>query len=498
MTEHVKIAIIGAGFAGLGTAIRMRQEGETEFTIFEKAGGVGGTWRDNTYPGAACDVQSHLYWFSFVEQPDWSRVYPGQAEILGNIERMVDAEGIRPHIRFHKELDTAVWDEARARWQLRFKDGTDVTCNFLVTGWGQLNRPSTRDIPGVEAFRGEWFHSARWNHDIDLAGKRVASIGNGPSAVQFIPELAKVAGHLTVFQRSPSYVVPREDRPYTDEEREEYRRDREKRMQSRMGYYWDHESWWGAMHPGTDKAKEFTDSAYNLLMSQISDPALREKLWPNYPIGCKRIVISDDFLPVFARPNVSLVTEKLAGIEPAGVRTADGTLHEMDVIIYGTGFDTLQFVAVSDVIGRGGLSLREEWHDVPRAYLGMTVSGFPNFFMLYGPNTNLGHNSILLMMECQIAYVMRAIRETANHQAAAIDLRADVLEAAYAQLQADLAGTSWAGSCDSWYKTADGKITNNWSGSVEDYKARTGVFNIEDYALIGRTVRQDAMEDAND
>ena len=483
MSDHFKVAIIGAGFGGLGMGIRLKQEGEPSFIVLEKSGRVGGTWRDNTYPGAACDIQSHLYWFSFVEQPDWTRIYPLQAEILANIESMVDRYDLARHIRLDTTLASARWDERVLRWHLDLGEGGTMSADVLVTAWGQLNRPSTHNIPGVEDFAGDWFHSARWRHDVPLEGRRVASIGNGPSAAQFIPELAAVAGALSVFQRSPNYIIPRLDRGYSEEERATFRQ-AAARMESRTGFYLEHEGWFDAFHPGTPTAAEFAAAARAHLEAQVADPVLRERLWPTYPLGCKRLIISDDFLPAMALPHVTLVTERIERIEQQGIRTADGVLHEADVIVYGTGFDTLQFLGTGDISGRAGCSLRHKWGAAPHAYLGMNVTGFPNLFMLYGPNTNLGHNSILLMLECQYEYVLQALRAIAAG-AAAMDVKPHCLTAFNGWLQADLRGTAWAGSCLSWYKTADNLITNNWSGSVEAYKAHTALLDLSQYDVVG-------------
>ena len=482
MTQRVEVAVLGAGLGGLGMAERLLQSGEDSFVLLEKAGDWGGTWRDNTYPGASCDVQSHLYWFSFDEQPDWSRVFAFQPEIKAHIDRLVHRLDLAPRIRLNTEVTAAHWDEAEGVWRIAVSEGEDVVARALVTAWGQLNRPTFRDITGRETFRGESWHSARWNHDVDLRGKRVACIGNGASAAQLIPEVAEVAGELIVFQRTPNYVVPREDRPYDPEERENYR-DRAALQESRDGFYWEHEGWMGAMKQGTDVAAEFTAAARAHLEAQVPDEELRAKLWPDYPIGCKRIIIADTFYPALVRDNVQLVTEKLEGVEPEGVRTADGVLHEVDVIVYATGFETLSFNSALDVRGRDGLQLAEAWRDGPQAYLGITVTGFPNLFMLYGPNTNLGHNSIIAMLECQFEYVLQGLA-VGKEKGAALSVRAEAQDEYNADLQRELRDSSFAGSCNSWYKTADGRITNNWKGSVEDYRAATRELDVADYDLV--------------
>ena len=484
MQVDAKVAILGAGLGGLGMALRLKDAGENDFLIIEKAGRVGGTWRDNVYPGAGCDVQSHLYWFSFDEHPDWSRVYSLQPEILANVERLVERRGLGPHIRFNTEVTALRWDDEAAIWHLSTAADGEITARAVVTAWGQLNRPDTKGIPEVESFAGPWFHSARWRHDVALEGKRVAVVGNGPSAAQLIPEIAPVVDRLLVFQRSANYVVPRLDRPYEEEERRLFRTEPERLLASREFFYQDHETWHGAMRLGTETAREFTAVAKAHLEAQVADPALREKLWPDYPIGCKRIIISDDFYPALARPNVDVITDPIQRIEPAGVRTADGALHEVDAIVYATGFETLSFLGSVEVTGRGGRALREAWRDGPEAYYGMTVAGFPNLFMLYGPNTNLGHNSILLMLECQYGYIVQALHALDRSEGDGLDLRPDVMAQFNQRLQDDLRESSWAGNCVSWYKTAGGRVTNNWSGTVEEYKARTARFEPADYEIV--------------
>jgi cation diffusion facilitator CzcD-associated flavoprotein CzcO len=316
---------------------------------------------------------------------------------------------------------------------------------------------------------------------VQLGGKRVASVGNGCSAVQFIPELVKDVAHLTVFQRSANYIVPRLDRQYTDEERAMYLRDIEKRAASRKFFYEDHETWIGAMRQGTEKAAEFTAVARAHLEAQVGNPELRAKLWPDYPIGCKRIIISDDYYPALTRLNVALITDPIEQVEAKGIRTRDGTLHELDAIVYATGFETLSFLGTLSIEGRGGVLLSEAWQDGPEAYLGMAVAGFPNLFLLYGPNTNLGHNSIIAMLECQFDYVLQAV--AALDGARALELKPEVMRSYNEQVQQSLKGSSWDGGCNSWYKNKNGKITNNWTGTVEDYKARTARLELSEYQL---------------
>lgn len=484
MHEQYEIAILGAGIGGLGMAARLKDEGKTSFVVLEKADAIGGTWRENTYPGAACDVQSHLYWYSFDDNPDWSRLFAEQPEIRRNLESFVERRSLAEHIRLSAEVIRASWDDADGVWVIELLSGEVVRAEVFVTGWGQLSRPSFKGIRGREQFRGAAFHSAQWQHDVDLTGKRVAVIGNGASAVQIIPRIAEQVGHLEVFQRSANYHVPREDRAYDEQERQAFR-DRSRYVESREGFYAEHESWIGAMKlEGNPVLDEFYRLAREMLDTQVPDPVLREKLWPDYPLGCKRVMVADDYYPALVRDNVDLVTEGIEQIEPEGIRTKDGALHELDVIVFATGFETLSFLGSLEVTGRAGRSLREEWEGGARAYLGMTVNGFPNLFMLYGPNTNLGHNSIILMLECQYEYVLQALRARDAQAAVALDVRADVMEQYNDQLQRELAQTSFAGSCNSWYKTADGHITNNWSGSVEEYRERTREFRLDDYEAL--------------
>jgi cation diffusion facilitator CzcD-associated flavoprotein CzcO len=475
--------VIGAGFGGLAAAIKLKRAGFGRLVVLEKADRLGGTWRDNTYPGAACDVPSRLYSYSFALNPNWSRAYSGQVEIQQYMEDVADRFGVRPMIRFNAEVGRADWDEQAKLWRVTLANGETLTAPVLVSALGQLNRPSFAGIPGRETFKGDSWHSARWNHGVDLTGKTVGCIGSGASAIQYIPEVAKTAGKVLIFQRTPNYIIPRLDKPTPDWLRRVYA------AVPLVDRAFRHFIWqmmdlrFRAFKRGTKSAESFRKLAIGNLNREIPDPALREKLTPTYPIGCKRILISDDYYQTLSRDNVSLITEAVAEITPNGVKTADGTEHACDVLIYGTGFDTTHFLAPLEIHGVGGRTLTEAWKDGAEAYLGVTISGFPNLFMLYGPNTNLGHNSIIVMLEAQGDYIVKCLRELRRRKAKALDVKPAAFTAFNARLQHDLESTAWAGECSSWYKTASGKITNNWSDDTANYRKRTARPVFEDYAF---------------
>ncbi|GHF32794.1 4-hydroxyacetophenone monooxygenase [Streptomyces mashuensis] len=487
MQTEFKTVIIGAGMSGLAMAARLKLAGETSFTLLEKAGSLGGTWRDNTYPGAACDVQSHLYWFSFGDQPDWSRVYAAQPEILHNIELFAEQYELEQFIQFGVEVAEASWCDERQCWVVRTSDGREIRAQVLITAWGQLNQPSYGSIQGRESFAGTSVHTARWPRDLDLAGKRVACIGSGASAVQLVPAIAGQTAHLTVFQRSPNYLLPRQDRALDTGERQALRDDPARYTELRESLYRERDGWAaGLALDGNDVREQFEKICADFLESQVPDPELREKLRPAYEFGCKRVLITDDYYPALMRDDVDLVDERIDRVEPGGIRTADGQLHEVDVIVYATGFRTLEVTGGVTITGRGGRPLRDAWGDGPQAYLGMTVSGFPNMFMLYGPNTNLGHHSVLFMVESQIDYVLRAVEALREQSAAAFDIRPEVLAEYNETIQRQLSATAFAGSCTSWYKTATGRVVNNWPGSIEDYRQATKDFVLEHYEVLGK------------
>ncbi len=491
-----RILIIGSGFGGLGLAIRLKRAGITTFTILEKATTLGGTWRDNTYPGAACDVPSMLYSFSFERKTDWSRKWSGQAEIHAYMEECARKNDLLPHIRFGVEVASARWDDATGTWTVRTTAGEEHVAEVLVSGVGQLHRPQIPKLPGLETFRGPSFHSARWDHSVDLAGKTVGVVGNAASAVQFIPEIAKVAGRVTIFQRSANWMIARGDRPFKPWETWVL-----SNVPGALRLY--RAFLWGiaelmlypVMRQHPTLAKLYTKWAMDNLETNVADPALRKLLTPDYPIGGKRILIHDDFFPALNRPNVGLVTSAIERVTEDGVVTADGTAHPLDVLIFATGFRTNPFLAPMKIEGRHGRSLDADWQHGARAYFGMTMSGYPNFFMLYGPNTNLGHNSIIFMLECQIAYVMDAIQWLIQDDLKSIDLRPEVMDAFNEAVQRDLAGTSWAAAPDSWYKDA-GRITNNWPYSTFEYWRRTRALVHAEYAAERRGAKILRLGDA--
>lgn len=462
--------IVGAGFAGIGMAVALKRQGLDNILILERSQDVGGVWRDNSYPGAACDVPSHLYSFSFEPNPRWSRVFATQPEIHDYLRHCAQKYDLLRHVRFAAEVAQAAWDERYALWRVTLRDGTRLASSILITGTGQLSRPVLPRIDGIDTFRGPAFHSAHWNHQVDLAGKRVAVIGTGASAIQFVPAIAGRVGTLSVFQRSPAYIVARPDRPYTAFERAMFRALPWSMKLYRAGIYAKYEFRAVAFTRLRGLMQVAVGMPFRrLLRRQVPDAALRQRLMPDYPIGCKRILLSSDYLPAMSRPNVKLVTDAIRRITPAGVETVDGTVHEADAIIYGTGFAATEFLAPMRITGRDGLLLDDAWKDGANAYLGLTVPGFPNFFMLYGPNTNLGHNSIVYMLESQVAHVMRCLGAMRDLRAETIEVDALRHERYNARVQRRLAHTVWNG-CRSWYLDAKGHNSTNWPGFTLSYR----------------------------
>ncbi|WP_336213315.1 flavin-containing monooxygenase [Nonomuraea sp. LPB2021202275-12-8] len=465
-----KVAIIGAGFGGLCMAIRLERAGIRSYTVFEKGDDLGGTWRDNTYPGAGCDIPSHLYSYSFEKYTSWTRRYPGQPEILGYLEHCADKYDVRRQIRFSTEVTAAAFDGSH--WQLTTATpGAEPEAfDVVVMGVGQLNRPHLPDIPGMDEFEGTSFHSARWNHEHDLTGRRVAVIGNGSSAAQFIPRVAEQAERLEVFQRTPNWVIPKPDATFGPAAKLAFHFIPGLQRAYREWIYRYAE---GTLYPALAQGWSqdlLKKRALNHLHDQVKDPRLRARLTPDYPPGCKRVVIDSSFYPALCRPNVDVVTEKIVRITPKGVKTAESP-HEVDTIIYATGFRSTEFLSPMRVTGRGGRDLAEQWAGGAEAYLGISAPNFPNLFMLYGPNTNLGHNSIVFMIECQVNHIMACMPYLS--QGMRLEVRPEVMAAWRDQLDAAMARMVWGDGCQSWYKTAEGRVTNNWPGPSTLYRRLT-------------------------
>jgi cation diffusion facilitator CzcD-associated flavoprotein CzcO len=474
-TGGPRVVVIGAGFGGLGAARALREHGITDVTVLERADSVGGVWRDNTYPGAACDVPSPLYSWSWAINPSWGRRYSQQPEILAYLREAAEREGLTALVETGKEVASCTWDDAASAWRVACTGGTAYDADVVVSAMGQLSNPVVPCIPGLETFAGPAFHSAEWRHDVDLAGKRVAVVGTGASAIQFVPGIVDRAGAITVFQRSAPYVVPKPDQEYKPHHHRAFERWPALLAGERRTVFWASEKLNAALGGQVRYSQAFLATvrrAWQLhLRRQVPDSTLRAKLVPDYDIGCKRILFSNDWYPALAREHVDVVTDAVTAVEPGGVRAADGTLHEADVIIWGTGFAATGFLAGVAVTGADGADLHRTWSDGAHAHLGLTVPGFPNFFCIYGPNTNLGGSSIIGMMEAQAGYVAQAVSRLATTGARTVEVLPDVAAAYDREMQRRLRESSWA-TCDSWY--VDGsRITTNWPGKVAEYQERT-------------------------
>ncbi|GAC1625821.1 MAG: NAD(P)/FAD-dependent oxidoreductase [Vulcanimicrobiaceae bacterium] len=480
-----RIVIVGTGFAGLGMAIGLRRAGITDFVVLERANEIGGTWRDNAYPGCACDIPSQLYSFSFA-RGRWSRVYPTQPEIQAYLHECVRRFALEQHIRYESEIVEARYDAQRLRWRIATRGGLAYEAPILIAAMGGLSNPAEPQIAGLDTFAGPQFHSARWRHDVTLAGKRVAVIGTGASAVQFVPEIAPQVAHLAVFQRTPPWVVPKVDGPIGARTMALLRYVPGYAWVARAKLYLTHEVRAIGFTVAPKLLAVVERVAARHMRRAIADPALRARLTPTYRAGCKRILISNDYYPALARPNVELVTSAISRVEPSGVVTADGRHHAADVLVYGTGFRAQDGLSPVRVIGEGGRTLDDAWADGMEAYLGTSVAGFPNFFTLVGPNTGLGHNSMIYMIESQIAYVLDALREMKRRGARAIDVRADVQRAFNARLHARTDRTIWHSGCRSWYLDARGVNRSLWPGFTFEFRLKTRRIASHRYRWIGR------------
>ena len=465
------VMIVGAGLSGLAMGMQLVRAGVRTFTIVEQSEGVGGTWRDNTYPGCSCDVPSHLYSFSFSPKTDWSRRFAEQPEILSYAESCVERFGLAPHLRLGTTVASARFDDTGGQWELDLvpNEGPPevVRADTVVFACGQLNRPHVPDLDGLATFAGPMWHSARWNHECDLAGKRVGVIGNGASAIQFVPALADECADLAVFERSPNYVVPKKDRPFGPGVHRLLERVRSVERAYRWSIYWRLEARWLFFRRDSRASRALSGLVAKAIREEVvSDRLPEDSVVPDYPIGCKRILLSSDWYPTLRRPEVRVVDQPIDHVEPDSVVTADGSIHRVDVLVFGTGFESTQFLGHLPVTGRNGRTLADEWAGGARAYLGTAVPGFPNCYLLYGPNTNLGHNSILFMVERQINLVLQGLAVQTRTKDGATAPLVGVDEGAYERddrrKQRMMTRTAWVASCRNWYKNAAGRVTNNW------------------------------------
>jgi cation diffusion facilitator CzcD-associated flavoprotein CzcO len=486
--EHHRVVIVGSGFAGLGAAIKLQQAGIEDFLVLERAADVGGTWEANTYPGCQCDIPSHLYSFSFAPNPDWSRTYSLQPEIWEYLRRVSRNYGVDSHIRFNCEVTGASWQEADERWQIQTDDG-ELSAEILIAAVGPLSEPKWPQIDGIERFAGKIIHSGHWDNQHSLAGERVAVIGTGASAIQIIPCIQPQVSKLAVFQRTAPWVVPHRDRQTSPPERLLYRLVPPAQRAARAFVYLSRELFMPfLMHPRAGSLPE--RAALKHLRQQVPDPELRAKLTPNYRIGCKRVLISNSYYPALQQSNVELITDSIRAITPRGVLTADGSERELDTLILATGFHVTDMPIARWVQGRGGVTLEQRWQGSPQAYLGTTVAGAPNLFMLVGPNTGLGHNSLVFMIESQLGYVLDCIRYLERTGASTFEVHEHVQSRFNEQIQRRLQGSVWtSGGCASWYLDRNGKNTTIWPGSTWPFRRRLQRFDPGDYALHPRRPR---------
>ncbi|WP_262418818.1 NAD(P)/FAD-dependent oxidoreductase [Streptomyces sp. SP2-10] len=493
--EHVRVAVIGSGFGGLGAAVRLRREGITDFVVLERADSVGGTWRDNSYPGCACDVPSHLYSFSFAPNPDWPRTFSGQRHIRAYLEHVTDLFGLRPHIRLDSEVKLMTWDNDNLRWNIETTRGS-LSADVVVSATGPLSDPKIPEIPGLDSFPGKVFHSARWDHDYDLRGKRVAMVGTGASAIQIVPAIQPQVGRLTLFQRTPPWVMPRVDRVISGAERWLHRR-LPVTAQARRGLLWGiRELQVQAFTRHPDELGLVERLARRNMTRAVKDPVLRAKLTPDYRIGCKRILLSSSYYPALARPNVDVVTGGLSEVRGSTLVAADGTEAEADAIIFGTGFHVTDMPIAERVVGKEGITLAESWKNGMQALRGAAAAGFPNWMTIIGPNTGLGNSSMILMIESQLNYMADYLRQLdvlgwspgphgTGGGRTALDARPAAVESWNHRVQERMKRTVWnTGGCTSWYLDASGRNTTIWPGTTTEFRTATRRVDLAEYEII--------------
>jgi cation diffusion facilitator CzcD-associated flavoprotein CzcO len=477
------VAVVGGGFGGVGAAAMLKRAGYEDVTVFERGERVGGVWHHNTYPGAACDIPSHLYEFSFATNPRWSRRYAPQAEIQAYLEEIVSRYGVRDRIRTGTEVLSARWDEARDAWVLETTAGPHEA-NVLVTACGQLSVPTVPPIPGLESFAGPAFHTARWRHDVDLAGKRVAVIGTGCSAIQVVPAIQPIVDQVDVYQRSPGWTLPKMDFPYSERAQRLFERFPILQRLDRAAIFYFQELAAAGMTKHRWLLPAFRAISRRRINQAISDPDLRRKVTPTDEIGCKRIMLTDEWYPTLTKPNVELIADRIAEVTPTGIRMQDGGERPADVLVLATGFATHGFVAPMEIAGAGGRRLSEAWAEVPRAYLGLSVPDFPNMFLLYGPNTNGGSGSVVNTIEAGVNHVIAALRELDRAEARRIEVSRAAAERFDRELRAALAGTVWHSGCTNWYVDENGNDPNQWPWLWTTYRRRAERLEPDTYELV--------------
>ncbi len=475
----MRVAVIGAGPGGIAVGIQLAAAGH-DFAIFDRADGFGGTWRNNTYPGAACDVPSHFYSYSFALNPRWSKTFAQQPEILAYLEKVATRYGLEKHFVGNTRVAELRWDDDTHRWSVEIDCGTTREFDAVVSAVGMLDVPYIPPISGADRFRGRTFHSSDWDHSSSLAGERVASIGTGASAIQYVPEIAAEVAHLTVFQRTPIWVSPRYDEPFTAEQQELFARDPEEALKVRDAAFQAYEE--ANFNADSEMTKGLTDMAREYLARKVADPELRAKLTPSYPVGCKRPLQSRVWFPTFARPNVTLETSPIVEFTEHGLRTADGADHRFDTVIYGTGFHAADYLRSLEVYGTGGRRLRDDWRDGAEAYLGTVVPGYPNLFTLYGPNTN-GVTSIIYILEAQAEFVRRMLDDMAAAGVTAVDVRRDVHDAYNAEIQRAMEGTVWLANCNSYYRHPNGKVVTQFPYSGTKFVEMLAGVTLDDFEV---------------
>lgn len=501
MTVHrTGVLVIGTGFSGLGMAIQLRRRGRTDFLILEKSDSVGGTWRDNTYPGCACDVPSHMYSFSFEPNPDWSKMWSGQPEILRYLEGLSEKYRLNQHIRFGAECVGGHWDENELQWHIKAANGDEYIAQFLVSGVGALHIPNIPTLNGIESFTGEAFHSARWNHDVDLTGKKVAVIGTGASAVQFVPSIVDTVGELQLYQRSPAWVLPRQNFSIPAPVRRLFRTVPLLRKALRGSVYWSAESLAVGLNGHSNLLRPVEYAARKYIEREVKDPELRRTLIPDYRIGCKRILGSNSYYSALTKPHAEVIADGIAEIREGSIVGADGTEREVDVIVYATGFHVTDGFDAVNVAGIGGRALVPHWEENGiETHLGIAAAGYPNAFFLLGPNTGLGHNSVVFMIEQQIQYVLQAIECVEHGAAGALTVREQTQRAFTSEIQTKLAKGVWStGGCTSWYLDSRGVNRTVWPGFTWQYWLRTRRFAPSEYEfLFPKHIDADVDSDAD-